>query len=97
MPVTYTRTALRSLAANRAHIGQENPAAANRIAVQIVAACDRLEYVPERGRPGPRQGTREMVALWPYVVVYRVTPRPWKFSTSGMVRRIGLDPSSLPC
>lgn len=74
MPLVYTQAALRSLAAIRAHIGNDNPAAANRVAVQIVAACDRLEYLPERGRPGLVPGTRELVALWPYVIVYRVTP-----------------------
>ena len=73
MPVTFARRALADLARIRAHIGQENPAAANRVAVQILAACDRLEHLPERGRPGAIPGTRELVALWPYVVVYRVT------------------------
>lgn len=73
MSVTFTRAALRSLATIRAYIGRENLAAANRVAVQIVAACDRLEYLPERGRPGLVPGTRELVALWPYVIVYRIT------------------------
>lgn len=74
MPVSFTRAALRSLAAIRLHIGQENPSAANRVAAQLVAACDRLEYLPERGRPGLIPETRELVAIWPYVIVYRVTP-----------------------
>lgn len=65
MPVVYTRATLRNLAAIRAHIRADNPAAANRIAVQIVAAYDRLEYLAERGRPGIMAGTRELVALWP--------------------------------
>jgi plasmid stabilization system protein ParE len=39
-----------------------------------VAACDRLEHLPERGRPGLVGGTREITTLWPYVVVYRITP-----------------------
>ena len=51
MPVIFTRTALRSLRSIRDYIGTQNPAAANRVAVQIVAACDRLEYLPERGAP----------------------------------------------
>ncbi|MDR3733978.1 MAG: type II toxin-antitoxin system RelE/ParE family toxin [Acidobacteriaceae bacterium] len=62
-----------NVAAMRAHIGKENPAAAIRVAVQIVVACDRLEYLPERGRPGLVAGTRELVALWRYVIVYRIT------------------------
>ncbi len=74
MPVAFTRAALRSLATIRTYIGRENPAAANRVAVQIVAACDRLEYLPERGRPGLVAGTRELIALYPYIIVYRVTP-----------------------
>jgi len=73
MPVIYTWAALRSLATIRAYIGKQNPAAANRVAVQIIAACDRLEYLPERGRPGLKTGTREMdypdgsgkIKIWP--------------------------------
>lgn len=74
MPVIFTNEAINRLAEIREHIGRENPAAANRVAIQIVAACDRLEYLPERGRLGLKPGTRELVAMWPYVIVYRVTP-----------------------
>lgn len=74
MPVILTRAALNDLAGIRAYIGERNPAAASRIAVQLLAACDRLEYLPERGRPGLVQGTREITAIWPYVIVYRITP-----------------------
>lgn len=74
MPVILSVEALDDLERIRSFIGQENPQAANRVAVQILAACDRLEYLPERGRPGLRPGTRELTALWPYVIVYRVTP-----------------------
>ncbi len=44
------------------------------MAVQLVAACDRLEYLPELGRPGLVPGTRELTVIWPYVIVYRITP-----------------------
>ena len=74
MPVVLARRALADLARIRDQIGQDSPAAANRVAVQLLAACDRLEYLPERGRPGLVPNTRELVALWPYVIVYRVTP-----------------------
>lgn len=74
MPVGFAAPALADLARIRDHIGKDSLAAANRVAVQIVAACDRLEYLPERGRPGLVPGTRELVALWPYVIVYRVNP-----------------------
>jgi toxin ParE1/3/4 len=42
------------------------------MAVELVAACDRLEQFPERGRPGRRRGTRELTTIWPYVIVYRI-------------------------
>ncbi len=72
LPVTFAAPALADLLRIRTHIGQDHPAAANRVAVQLVAACDRLEYLPERGRPGLVPGTRELVALWPYIIVYRI-------------------------
>jgi toxin ParE1/3/4 len=74
MPVVLTADALADLANIRSYIGEHNPFAATRVAVQLIAACDRLEYLPERGRPGVVLGTRELTALWPYVIVYRVTP-----------------------
>ena len=73
MPIVLTEAALEDLMSIRDHIGQDNPAAPNRVAIQLLAACDRLEYLPERGRPGRSLDTRELVALWPYVIVYRVT------------------------
>lgn len=71
--IVFTENATADLQQIREHIGRDNPDAASRIAVQIIAACDRLEHLPERGRPGLVPGTRELTALWPYVVVYRVT------------------------
>lgn len=72
MPVVFTDEALDDLDHIRKHIGRENPDAASRVAVQIIAACDRLEYLPERGRPGVMPGTRELTVIWPYVIVYRM-------------------------
>lgn len=73
MRVVVTDAALRDLMEIRAFIGERNPGAASRIAVQLLSACDRLEYLPERGRPGMIPGTREITTIWPYVIVYRVT------------------------
>lgn len=72
MPVVLTAAAVQDLAAIREFIGQSNPYAATRVSVQLMALCDRLEYLPERGRPGRQPGTRELTALWPYVIVYEV-------------------------
>lgn len=42
------------------------------MAVELVAACDKLELFPERGKLGLREGTRELTTVWPYVIVYRI-------------------------
>jgi toxin ParE1/3/4 len=55
-----------------AYVSNDDPQAASRMAVEIIAACDRLELFPERGRPGLRRGTRELTTVWPYVIVYKV-------------------------
>jgi toxin ParE1/3/4 len=73
MQVILSPEALSDLAAIREYIGTDNPAAASRVAVQIVAACDRLQLMPERGRRGLDPSTRELTGAWPYVIVYRIT------------------------
>jgi toxin ParE1/3/4 len=74
MPVVFSPEALSDLREIRGYIGDRSPAAASRIAVQLIAACDRLEHLPERGRPGIVPGTRELPTIWPYVIVYRTSP-----------------------
>jgi len=73
MEIIFSPQAMRDLRAIRDYIAADNPAAASRMAVELVAACDRLELFPERGRPGLRRGTRELTTVWPYVIVYKVT------------------------
>ncbi len=70
--VVFTDEALADLRHIRRYIADHNPEAASRIAVQLVAVCDRLEFFPNRGRLGLVAGTRELVAIRPYVIVYRV-------------------------
>lgn len=72
MSVNFTRRALRDLARIQSYIAKDNSNAASRMAVELVAACDRLETFPERGRPGLKRGTRELTTVWPYVIVYKV-------------------------
>lgn len=43
MQVVYTRRALRDLSTIHTYIAADNPALASRMAVELVAACDRLE------------------------------------------------------
>ena len=54
-------------------IAKDSPASARRV---VVALLDRMECVllPQLaniGRPGRRNGTRELVE-WPYIIIYKV-------------------------
>jgi plasmid stabilization system protein ParE len=49
----------------RAHISEEDPDAAGRVAARILGAVDRLSEHPGIGRPGRVPGT-------PYLIPYRV-------------------------
>ena len=72
MQVSFSEDAISDLHDIRAYIGQENPFAASRVAVQLIAACDSLEHMAERGRPGLVPGTREITTVWPYIIIYRI-------------------------
>jgi plasmid stabilization system protein ParE len=73
--VTWTEPARQDLERVRAYVAEFNPWAANRLAVQLLAAADSLEHFPRRGRLGIEAGTRELVTVPPYVIVYRITLR----------------------
>jgi toxin ParE1/3/4 len=59
--VVWSPRAIRHLAHLRAHIAQDHPQAANRIAVALLDAVERLTELPHLGRPGRIPGTRELV------------------------------------
>ena len=40
--------------------------------LELLAACESLAALPDRGRPGRRPGTRELVVA-PYVLTYVVS------------------------
>nr|WP_295743003.1 type II toxin-antitoxin system RelE/ParE family toxin [uncultured Acidocella sp.] len=72
-------TAVRWLAAALAdvqhitrHISEENPRAAAKVARELLLAGDSLVLFPHRGRLGLAAGTRELTAVWPYIIVYEV-------------------------
>ncbi|CAA7628045.1 putative toxin Y4kP [Candidatus Terasakiella magnetica] len=54
------------------HIAEENPFASRKVARELILAGDSLAVFPRRGRPGRIAGTRELVAAWPYIIVYEV-------------------------
>jgi len=69
--IVWTDAALADLQSIRSYIAQFNPATARRIALHLVAASNSLAELSERGRPA-EPANRELVAIWPYVIRYRV-------------------------
>ena len=74
MIIVWSPVAIDDLAALRAYIAEDNPAAAERIALRILYAIDELLAAQARsGRPGRVPGTRELVVTrTPYIVPYRI-------------------------
>jgi len=74
MTVDWSPEAIDDLAALRAYISEDDPAAAQRLALRTIDAVESLlSDNPEMGRPGRVPGTRELVVSGtPFVVPYRV-------------------------
>jgi toxin ParE1/3/4 len=72
--VTWRAAALADVARIVRHVAEENPMAARRLAQELVVAGDSLAVFPFRGRRGRRPGTRELVVVRPYILIYEVTP-----------------------
>jgi len=71
--IVWSPRALAHLTALRAHIAQDNPQAARRIAATLLNAVEQLAAHPNIGRPGRVAGTRELVVPGTrYVIPYRV-------------------------
>ena len=73
----WTRLAESDLEAIAAYIGQDSPAAAVRVVLELIDQVEsRLVPHPAVGRPGRVLGTRELViAGLPHVIAYRVRDR----------------------
>jgi toxin ParE1/3/4 len=74
MNLIWSPEAVADLAALRAYIEQDDPAAAQRVALHIIRNVETLlPESPDMGRPGRVPGTRELVIpRTPYIVPYRV-------------------------
>ena len=70
----WSPEAIDDLAALRAYIAKDDPAAAQRVALRIVESVEMLlSENPDVGRPGRVPGTRELViSRTPFIVPYRV-------------------------
>lgn len=77
MNILWSSEAIEDLMALRAYIAQDNPAAAQRVALHIVSNIEQLlPDNPHMGRPGRVSGTRELVIpQTPYIVPYRLQHR----------------------
>lgn len=72
MKIVWSHRARADLVHIRQYISRDNPAAANRMALAIVASTDRLLDNPRIGRIGARPGTFELVVR-SYVIVYELS------------------------
>ncbi len=74
MTPVWSPEAIDDLAALRAYIEQDDQAAAQRVALNIVQNVETLlSNSPEMGRPGRVPGTRELVIpRTPFIVPYRL-------------------------
>mgnify|MGYP000586061946 CR=1 FL=1 len=75
MTPIWSPEAVADLVALRAYITQDDPAAAQRVAVHILRNVETLlADRPKMGRPGRIRGTRELVIpKTPYIVPYRIS------------------------
>lgn len=72
MRLVWTQPAVRDLQFLRTYITRDNPQAASRQVMIILAAVAGLEHFPDSGRLGRKNGTRELViGKTPYLAVYR--------------------------
>ena len=72
MAVIWRARALADIGRIVRYIATDNPIAARRVGRELLLAGDSLTMFPRRGRRGRQPGTRELVALPPYIIVNRV-------------------------
>ena len=73
MEIVWREVALGSLERARAYTAQDNPAAAQRVYEQILHSVRNLADMPNMGRPGRVEDTRELIVPnTPYIVAYTV-------------------------
>ena len=69
--VTWSDRAGADLREIRAYVARDNAIAAQRLAERISAAADGLIALPHKGRV-VRPGLRQIVAVYPYLIRYRI-------------------------
>lgn len=75
MEVRWSLKAVDDLERIARYIEQDNAQAAQRVARAIYERASGLQTLPNRGRPGRVEDTRELaLAPLPFIIVYRVLP-----------------------
>ena len=73
MQVRWTTAAASDLESIAEYLFEKTPEHAARLIREICDAVFALRIYPNRGRPGKKSGTRELVlSALPYIVVYKV-------------------------
>lgn len=72
MPIVWRTRALADISRITRYIAADNPIAAACVARELLLAGDSLVAFPRHGRPGRQAGTRELVVIRPYIIVYRI-------------------------
>ncbi len=72
LPVVWSANAHHDVEGIADYISRDNPAAADRLTDLIFEAAAGLGVHSRQYRPGREAGTREMVVLPSYVMVYRI-------------------------
>jgi toxin ParE1/3/4 len=73
MRVVWTLVAAADLEQIFDYLFEQNPEIASAIIRRIYQSASELKQFPNRGRPGRKEGTRELVlASLPYLVVYEI-------------------------
>ena len=72
MTVMWREDARDDISRITTYIATENPVVARQLARELFLAGESLSIFPRRGRIGRVPGTRELVCLRPYIIVYEI-------------------------
>lgn len=75
MTVSWRARAVNDVLRITRHVAADNPVAAARLGQELFLAGESLAVFPFRGRPGRLSGTRELLMVTPYILVYRIIER----------------------
>ncbi len=74
MQIRWTKKAIDDLKSLRAYVEQDKPQAAKKLTLRIISIIEEgLVLQPGMGRPGRKNGTRELIIPGtPYIIPYQI-------------------------